>query len=65
MTNEEFEEHIKRTDRVPAEVFVFKNGMVAVTDQFGQQMPGLQGKWVDKEADIAAASTFDTKWNGI
>lgn len=44
MTDEEFEQHIQRTDRRITEVFYFPNGMVAVTDQFGQQMPEYQGR---------------------
>ena len=37
---------------VIASIYVFPNGMVAVCDQFGQQMPGYQGEWSEKKADI-------------
>ena len=37
---------------VIASIFVFPNGMVAVCDQFGQQMPAYQGAWAEKRADI-------------
>lgn len=43
MTNEEHEEHLKRTDRVLTTAYRFPNGNVMAFDQFGQQMPEYQG----------------------
>lgn len=57
MTEDEFNEHIKRPDRVPREVWFFPNGNVAVCDQHGQQMPELQGPWSEElEKRIRAAA---------
>jgi len=36
-------------------VFVFQNGMVAVTDEKGQQVPELQGQWKEKKGKIVKA----------
>lgn len=33
-------------------IFVFNNGMTAVTDQFGEQMPDYQGKYEDVKDKI-------------
>lgn len=41
--------------RVICAVFVFPNGMVAVTDNRGQQVPDLQGRWEEKKAEIVEA----------
>lgn len=35
-----------------AAVFVFANGMVAVTDSHGQQIPAYQGTWAEKREAI-------------
>lgn len=35
-----------------ANVFVFANGMVAVTDEHGQQIPEYQGRWMEKREAI-------------
>ena len=34
------------------EVFAFRNGMVAVCDQDGEQIPEYQGRWDEKETII-------------
>lgn len=44
-----------------ANVFVFANGNVAVTDQFGEQMPELQGTWDEKGALILATAEAQEK----
>ena len=44
-------------------VFVFPNGMVAVCDENGQQIPEYQGKWVEKKNMIIADSTNQTEFN--
>jgi len=62
MTEEEFEEHLKRTDRRIATVWVCDNGMVVVCDQFGQQMPDYQGRWAEMEAAIRRDAGPDVKW---
>lgn len=33
-------------------VLVFANGMVAVCDEHGKQMPEYQGRWIDKQSAI-------------
>ena len=35
-----------------AAVFVFANGMVAVTDEHGQQIPAYQGRWAEQREAI-------------
>ena len=42
MSSEEHDEHLKRTDRVLTNAYVFDNGNVMAFDQFGQQMPEYQ-----------------------
>jgi len=37
-------------------VFVFYNGMVAVTDHNGQQVYDLQGRWEEKKEAILKAA---------
>lgn len=44
MTNEEHDEHLKRTDRILTTAYEFTNGNVMAFDQFGQQMPEYQGR---------------------
>lgn len=44
-------------------VFVFANGMVAVCDQYGEQMPRYQGRWDEKEAKIRRDAGPSVKWN--
>lgn len=45
-------------------VFKFPNGMVAVCDESGQQVPELQGRWDDKCTAIAPHDDDDTELLG-
>lgn len=45
-------------------VFRFPNGMVAVTDEHGQQISHLQGKFEDVKEKVEAAADEQTEWNG-
>lgn len=66
MADDEDEEHLKRTDRVPATVWEFPNGMLAVCDQFGKQMPEHQGEAREKAAPLRAliqANGWRVEWN--
>jgi hypothetical protein len=65
MSDAAFEEHCNRTDRVIRAVFVYPNGMCAVTDQFGQQMPEFQGRWAEVEKKVREAAGSDVEWNGV
>lgn len=47
----------------PKNVYFWQNGMAMVFDQFGHQMPELQGKREEVEAKIRAASTSETIFN--
>ncbi len=51
-------------NKTPKSVYIWANGNVMVFDAEGQQIPDLQGVWVEKQADIEAAATPDTKWLG-
>ena len=46
-------------------VFVFPNGMCAVTDQKGEQMPDYQGRWSEVEQKVRAAAGPNVEWNGV
>ncbi len=41
-------------------VYIFPNGMVAVFDSKGEQVPELQGEWTEKAKQIYAVSDADT-----
>jgi hypothetical protein len=43
-------------------VFHFPNGMVAVTDQYGEQMPAYQGRYEDVREAIVAAGFPESRW---
>ena len=45
-------------------VFVFPNGIVAVTDENGQQIAELQGPFKDVRLKILEAADDDTEFNG-
>ena len=45
-------------------VFRFPNGMVAVTDERGEQIPELQGRFEDVKEKVEAAANEQTEWNG-
>jgi len=45
-------------------VFRFPNGMVAVTDEHGNQIPELQGKFEDVKEKVETAADEGTEWNG-
>lgn len=46
-------------------VFVFPNGMVAVTDENGEQIPELQGRMTEElRRKIEARITDETELNG-
>lgn len=45
-------------------VFKFPNGMVAVCDEKGEQLPEYQGKYEDVKDKILADAPSDTEWNG-
>ena len=45
-------------------VFLFPNGMVAVTGPDGQQIGELQGRFEDVRAKVEAAADEETEWNG-
>lgn len=64
MTDEQFAEHVKRTDRVIRSVTVFPNGNVAVGDQFDQQMPEYQGRYEEVKERLKAACPPDVDWVG-
>ena len=53
------------TEKRIKSVFRFNNGMVAVCDQFGNQMPNYQGRWTDMRESILRDAPEDTEWNGI
>jgi hypothetical protein len=44
------------------EVFICKNGVVLVFDLKGNQIPKLQGKWIEKAKHIFKACTYETKF---
>ncbi len=48
-----------------ASVFLFPNGMVAVCDERGQQMPEYQGEWNEKGADILRDKPSHVPINGL
>lgn len=54
------------TDRRIKSVFLFQNGMVAVCDQYGEQMSVFQGPYGDALRDRieAAATADDVEWFG-
>lgn len=45
-------------------VFQFGNGMVAVTDQYGEQMPDYQGTLEEVRDKINRDAGDDVEWNG-
>ena len=52
------------TKTTPKSVFVFPNGMIAVTGYDGQQIPELQGQDTPELRDaIKAVSDERTEWN--
>lgn len=42
-------------------IYVFTNGMVAVLDEHGQQMPEYQGKWGEMREKIERDKSPDAK----
>lgn len=49
-------------ERPIAGVYVFPNGMVAVFDSAGKQVPELQGTWVEKRDAIRARCSAQSEW---
>ncbi len=45
-------------------VVKWQNGIVMVFDQFGQQMPGYQGRYEEVREKILAAATDKTEFSG-
>lgn len=54
----------KRTERNPAHVYRFANGLVMVFGIDGQQMPRLQGRWSEKRDEIMRRASPSTKFFG-
>lgn len=48
-------------------VFKFQNGMCAVTDMNGQQVPDFQGKWEESKEKLKGGNidTSHTEWFGV
>jgi hypothetical protein len=51
--------------RIPKHVMRFENGMVAVFNEAGEQIPELQGKYEDVAERIRVAATSDTVFEGV
>ncbi|GAG25259.1 unnamed protein product [marine sediment metagenome] len=44
-------------------VLIYQNGMVAVCNEKGKQMPSLQGRWEDMAKKIYQKATASTVWD--
>ncbi|EPZ43838.1 hypothetical protein [Alicyclobacillus acidoterrestris] len=52
----------KRVGKRVMDVFIFRNGIVAVCDEKGEQIPELQGRWERKAIKILRRSTAKTRF---
>ena len=60
MSDEQDDDQVGPPPRIGS-VYVFVNGMVAVLDDAGRQIPAYQGRWDEKRVEILRAKPHYVK----